>query len=98
MPIEDPPACDYMVMVSRYVERPRTGLWPIMLREPLPEIPIPLRNGDPDAMLDLQRLLHDVFDGAGYEYYIYGGRPAPPLGSDDANWAEEIIGAQRPRA
>jgi hypothetical protein len=94
MPIEDPPACNYMVLVSRYVERPWTGLWPIMLRERLPEIPIPLRNGDPDAMLDLQRLLQDVYDGAGYEYYIDGGRPEPPLRPDDASWAEEIIAAR----
>jgi hypothetical protein len=79
-----------MLMVSRYVERPRTGLWPVLFRERLPEIPIPLRNGDPDAMLDLQRLLHDVYDGAGYEYYIYGGHPTPTLAHEDAKWAEEI--------
>jgi hypothetical protein len=97
MPIEDPPACDYMVMVSRYVERPRTGLWPIMLRERLPEIAIPLRNGDSDATLDLQRLLHDVYDGAGCEYYIYGGRPEPPLLPEDTKWATAII-AERSRA
>jgi hypothetical protein len=94
MPIEDPPVCDYMVMVSRYVERPRTGLWPVMVRERLPDVPIPLRNGDPDAMLDLQRLLNEVYDGAGYDYYIYSGTPAPPLRSHDAKWAEDLLMAQ----
>lgn len=91
MPVEEPPTSDYMVMVSRYHERPRAGLWPIRLRERLPEIPVPLRHGDPDAVLDLQPVLNNVFDAAGYEYYIYRGNPSPALHPEDAAWAEEII-------
>ena len=95
MPVANLPACDYVVMVSRTEERPDVGLWPFMLRERLPEIPIPLRRGDPDAVLDLQPLLNSVYDAAGYHYYIYGGAPSPPLQAEDAKWAEEIITAPR---
>jgi hypothetical protein len=96
MPVKDLPLCDYVVMVSRYQERPRVALWPMKLQERLPEIPIPLRFGDPDATLDLQPLLHSVYDAAGYAYYIYQGTPLPPLHSEDAKWAEGIIATQSP--
>lgn len=95
MPVKDMPSCDYVVMVSRYQERPRVGLWPINLRDRLPEIPIPLKYGDPDATLDLQSVLNNLYDAAGYEDYIYRGKPQPPLGSEDATWAKSLF-AGRP--
>src|SRR5262249_18994276 len=62
MPFADPlPPCDYYAMVSRMDRRPQAGLWPISLREPLPKIPIPVREPDPDAVLDLQAALHHVY-------------------------------------
>jgi hypothetical protein len=95
MPVKDLPPCDYVVMVSRYQERPRVELWPMKLRERLPEIPIPLRFGDTDAALDLQPVIDSVYDSAGYAYYIYQGTPSPPLHPDDAAWAEGIMLRQR---
>jgi hypothetical protein len=92
MPIGDLPQCDYYVMVSRAGDRPRVELWPIRLRERLPEIPIPLRHDDPDATIDLQPLLGGVYDAAGYEDYIYRGTPQPPLHPEDAAWAKERVG------
>jgi hypothetical protein len=94
MPVENLPQCDYVVMVSRSYEHLRVGLWPVRLKERLPEIPIPLRDSDPDASVDLQPLIHSIYDGAGYEDYIYRGTPSPPLHPEDARWAEEIIAAQ----
>jgi hypothetical protein len=52
------PACDYYVLVSRAQDRPRLGMWPIGLRQRLPQVPIPLAAPDPDVLLDLQELLH----------------------------------------
>lgn len=95
MPVKEMQSCDYLVMVSRYQERPRVGFWPIQLRDRLPEIPIPLRYGDPDAKLDLQPLLDKLYDAAGYGDYIYRGTPEPPLGAEDATWAEEVIAELR---
>jgi hypothetical protein len=62
-----------------------------MLRETLPKIPVPLLGDDADAKLDLQALLHRMYDAGGYEDYIYGGTPQPALGTDDANWARDIL-------
>ncbi len=91
MPVEDLPVCDYCVQVSRAEERPRVGLWPIMLRETLPTIPVPLLAPDPDARLDLQALLHRLYDAGGYEDYIYDAAPQPPLKSADEQWARDIL-------
>jgi hypothetical protein len=91
MPWLDMPACDYCVVVSRFEQRPKADLWPIGLRERLPEIPIPLRAGDPDARLDLQQVLHHIYDAAGYAYTIYSGPPEPLLSADDAAWAASFV-------
>lgn len=91
LPFSDAPDCDYLVAVSRAEERPRVGLWPIRLRDPLPEIPIPLRAPDPDAKLDLQKVLNTVYDSARYEPLLYQGTPQPPLPPEDAQWARQYL-------
>ena len=75
MPLERRPRCDYSVLVSRAEARPWAGFWPIRLRQRLPIIPIPLLPGDPDARIDLQEILHHVYDATGYEDFIYAGQP-----------------------
>jgi hypothetical protein len=91
MPVEDLPACDYVVMVSRSYERPKVELWPFALRDPLPLIPVPLRMDDHDATIDLSRLLQEQFDAAGYSNYIYRTNPQPPLAASDVAWAEQLV-------
>lgn len=91
MPWLDMPACDYCVVVSRVQRRPKAGLWPIHLRDPLPEIPIPLRPGDADVRLDLQALLHRIYDAAGYQYHIYTAPPVPALAPADTAWAQQFL-------
>lgn len=93
LPIEDVPSCDYCVMVSLYEDRPNVGIWPIALRDPLPTIPIPLIAQE-QATLDLQSALHQVYDTAGYEDYIYASEPHPPLQGVDADWARRLIAAR----
>ena len=43
------------------------GLWPVKLREPLSPIPIPLRPGEPEPLLELKPVLDRTYDEAGYE-------------------------------
>jgi hypothetical protein len=93
MPWLDMPECDYCVVVSRVEKRPKAGFWPIRLRERLPEIPIPLRGGDADARVDLQQVLHRIYDAAGYAYHIYSGPPEPLLSAADTVWADPFLPA-----
>lgn len=93
MPFQGLPECDYYVMVSRAEQRPApAGIWPLHLRDPLPLIPIPLKPGDADVQIDLQQLLHEIHDAAGYAKYIYGRPVSPPLSAEDAAWAAELLG------
>lgn len=90
LPWREIPVCDYCVVVSRVEERPEAGIWPIFLRNRLPEIPIPLLD-DPDARLDLQAIVHRVYDAAGYELYVYETALRPPISDDDQLWAQQFI-------
>lgn len=94
MPWLDMPPCDYYVVVSRAERRPRAGFWPIRLRDRLPQVPIPLRNGDADVLLDLQQVLDRIYDAAGYAFRIYSSPPEPTLSSEDAVWAAQFIPAR----
>ena len=96
MPVEDETICDYAVLVSRVEDRPKVNYWPIHLREPLPRIPVPLRPPHGNAVLDLQSVLHGVYDRAGYEDYIYKDEPFPPLSPEDAAWAKTLIERNTP--
>jgi len=93
-PLENLPYCEYYGLVSRSQKRPSAEIWPIRFRESLPEIPIPLRPSDPEAHLDLQAVLHGVYDAAGYEYYVYGTPLQQPLSLDDAAWARQFVPAR----
>lgn len=95
-PLADLPPCDYCVMVSRCETRPRVGLWPLQLRDRLPVIPIPLRHPDPDAQLDIQAVLHDIYDRARYATYLYDGSPDPPLSPEDEAWASQVVATVPP--
>jgi hypothetical protein len=93
LPIEDLPDCDYYVMVSRAEQRPEVGLWPLRLRDPLPPVPVPLRPPHADVVLDLQLLLHEVYDRGGYGAYVYRGAPQPRLHPEDEAWARPFLPA-----
>ena len=85
------PACDYHPMVSRPALRPDVLAWAVSLRDPLPPISIPLRGAAPDATLNLQALLHAVYDAAGYEDYLYETPPEPPRSAEDTAWAGPLV-------
>jgi len=93
MPGDEAPSCDYSVMVSLPGERPQAAYWPIALRDRLPPIPIPLRAPLRSANLELQEVLHAVYDRAFYKDYIYQGSPTPPLGPEEMAWAQAIVPA-----
>jgi hypothetical protein len=95
LPAAGRPKCSYSVLVSRVERRLDAEFWPIMLRERLPVIPVPVRSPDPDARLDLQAVLDRTYDDAGYADTIYDGSPLPRLSAKDADWARQFL-PQRP--
>jgi hypothetical protein len=91
MPMVPEAPGDYGVLVSRGEDRPNAVWVPIRLRDPLPIIPIPLAGSDPPAPLDLQAILHRIYDSYGFKKYMYQTPPDPPLNAEDAAWARGVL-------
>lgn len=92
MPVDAyPPGTQYVAVVSRVSERPKVGIWSWTLRDSLPDLPVPVADGDPDARLELRRTLDAVYDAGAYSDFIYTGPPEPRLGPDDAAWLEQFL-------
>ena len=94
VPMRKPlPSVPYFVFLSRFEQRPVTEVWPITFDQPLPAVPVPLLDGDPDVKLDLQRAFLTVYDQGGYDLAVdYSRPPAPPLPAEAAEWAVAIAG------
>ena len=91
LPWRDMPTCDYYALVCRTDEYPRAAFWPVKVHASLPSIPIPLRPGEPEPMLDLQALLHHIYDAGRYRLFVYDSDPEPPLSTADAVWAAQLL-------
>jgi hypothetical protein len=84
---------DYRVCVSRAIRREKLELYPIRLRDPLPQIAIPLRASDPDVVLDLQAVFDRIYESGRYDASDYQVKLSPPLNDAEAKWAAELLGA-----
>ena len=95
LPTREPlPPGDYYAVVSREQLRPVVEVYAWPLPHPLPPIPVPLAENDPEATLDLQAVFSTVYDRAGYDYSLNYRRPVePPLSETDAVWAQEQLAA-----
>jgi hypothetical protein len=86
------PSVPYFVFLSRANRRPRIEAWPIALIQPLPSVPVPLLNGDPDAMLNLQLAFSTIYECFSYEYSApHRGCPVVPLSDEQQAWADECL-------
>ena len=92
------PPFEYIASVSRWTgKRRRRWVWPMRLQERLKPIPVPVRLGDPDAVLDLQAMLDTAYQRAGYELRVdYNRQPTPPFSPEAAEWRKGIGRGQKP--
>lgn len=92
MPLSQKLTSDYYILVCRGWERPGALFFPFSVRDPIPEVPIPLRQGDAEPTLDLNTVLHDLYDRARFDLRIdYGQPPDPPLTPEDTEWAAALL-------
>lgn len=60
-----------------------------------PDFPLPLQAGEREPVVELNRLLHELYDRAGYDLRIdYRDEPEPPLEGEDVAWADELLRLQ----
>lgn len=88
---------DYQILVSRSNVRPNIDLFEFNLPEPIPAFPIPLKTGDIEPIVDLQRLLNEMYDRARLDLSIdYSpeaiNRCIPMAEGIDRDWLLGAIG------
>jgi hypothetical protein len=91
-----PKSCQttYLACVRRGGDPWRHEAYPMPLRQPLPTIDIPLRDGIADVPLDVQALVQQAYRMGRYGMRLdYRKPPLPPLDCPDAEWAQELLKA-----
>ena len=84
------PSSHYRILVSRVIDRPQAKLYGFNVQQPIPAVPIPLERGDVEPLLELQGLLDEVYEQAGFDLTIdYSQAPIPGLSKDDQSWWAE---------
>jgi Protein of unknown function (DUF4058) len=82
----------YRILVCRGDRRPSAELYAFNLPDIIPAFSLPLRSGDIEPVIDLQALLHEIYDASGYDLAIdYSQEAIPPLSKSDAIWADMLL-------
>jgi hypothetical protein len=86
------PPASYYVYLSRAETRTEIDIWHLGLPQALPEVPVPLLNGDPDVPLDLQMALTAVYDSSRYDLLLNYSEPSDiPLAPAQADWVDRWL-------
>jgi hypothetical protein len=87
---------DSLCCVNRWPSRNRFELYARTLEQRLPRLKIPLADEEPDATLDLQAALEQVYvDGRYWRRIRYDQKCKPRLAPQNQSWADERIAAFR---
>ena len=93
------PPTDYRILISRGDRRPTADLYAFDLSDPIPVFSLPLQANDAEPIVDVQRLLGQVYDQAGYDLRVdYGRSVMPPLSEAEAGWVDALLRQQGLRA
>lgn len=85
---------DYRIMVSRGEQRPRALLLPFSVRQLIPPLQLPLAAGDEEPTVEIGPLLHALYERGSYDLRLrYGAEADPPLGAEEAAWADALLRA-----
>lgn len=92
MPILGIASGGYSILVSQKCQRPNADLYIFGLKDPIPAFPVPLRQGEPEPVVDLQKLLNEVYARARFDLAIdYSQQVKPSLSPEEAAWVAEIL-------
>lgn len=90
--IGKPIRSDYRILVSRGSRRPHAQLYAFNLRHPIPQFPLPLLPGDVEPLVNLNDILHSLYERARFDLRLdYTQPPVPPLSDENAAWAHELL-------
>lgn len=88
------PQSDYRLLVSRSDYRPQADLYAFNLPDPVPTFSLPLKAQDESILVDLEKLLQDVYEQGSFDLAIdYSLPPVPPVSSGYDTWMEQQLKA-----
>ena len=83
---------DYLICLHRSTEPYQYEFWMNGMRQRLPHLRVPLTEGYPDVLLDLQAVLNRAYEAGPYDQSIdYAQAPTPPLSASDSAWADTLL-------
>ncbi|MBE9215566.1 DUF4058 family protein [Plectonema cf. radiosum LEGE 06105] len=86
------PQTDYRILVARGNRRPLAEVFGFNLQQEIPCFLLPLKSGDNEPLIDLQSLLAQIYEQAGFDLAIdYSIESVPPLQSEDKIWADALL-------
>ncbi|MBK8564296.1 MAG: DUF4058 family protein [Saprospiraceae bacterium] len=85
------PKCHYLVTLIR-AGIGRTHFWAMSVKDPLPVIPVPLRQPDEDTVLDLGQAMKDLYEQGAFNKSInYAEIPPPPTFTpEEIEWMKTL--------
>lgn len=95
MPLIEASRGRYRILVSRGSLRPEADLYAFELKDPIPAFPVPLRQGEAEPSIDLQRLLDEVYARARFDLAIdYSQISLLSLSDAERDWVIERLGME----
>ena len=94
VPIENIPVSHrtaYHACVHRGWRGGEAEFYRMPLQRRLPRLKIPLRQTDPDALLDLQALIDQAYRMGRYDDIDFAKVLEPPLNAEDEAWTNELL-------
>jgi hypothetical protein len=90
------PESDYRILVSQGWTRPKAKLFAFGLRQPIPAVLVPLRQGEEQPEIGLNDVLHTLYERARLDLRVrYDRLPDPPLRAEDAAWVSHLLAEPR---
>lgn len=98
LPMAKPlPPGDFFTIISRASKSELGDVYAWSIQRPLPKIPIPLEDPDPDVFLDLAEVFALAYQRGRYARLINYNRPLDlPLHPQDKVWAEKVARGKDP--
>ena len=84
----------YLICTRRAGCEDQAEIFPIGMRDSLPNIPIPLRPTDKDVVLRMQSLVDECYVRGHYRTTNYQQPSDPPLPSEDDAWVDQLLREQ----
>jgi len=93
VPLQCPlPPADYYYLLARAEQRPDCQVYSWTVRHPLPRLPVPLREPDPDLPIDLAAVFTTAYERGRFQRRLNYRGPVPAtLRPADQHWVETVL-------